>query len=194
MHAARSITDIDKFLGSLRQRPRAAAFDFLYDLVVAERSLIIPESFKPKVFDYFAARDASGETAESLAEVTRRLSAQKIIRIINKWTNEATQFNSLRASRPGVTRAEAGAEREQAHRFIEGARRHCDFCQPELYTPEDSFGRIRGDFCLSWDNLLAIGMSARITSWPMIIPAISGQRAEPSTANPLQSMLGKWID
>jgi hypothetical protein len=43
-------------------------------------------------------------------------------------------------------------------------------------------------------RVLEIGMRARITNWPTIIPAISGQRADPSMDSPRQSMLGNCID
>jgi len=73
---------------------------------------------------------------------------QKIIRVTNLITGEGALFNSLRSKRP-MTRFPS----RDLNSLVEEHRRGCPFCSPEDCTPEDSFGRIRGKYCLTAANL-----------------------------------------
>jgi hypothetical protein len=71
------------------------------------------------------------------------ISAQRIVRVDNRWTLEGTLFNELRARRPlaGVRRAPAGTVVQDP------------FADPKRQTPEDLFGRIRGRYCITASNV-----------------------------------------
>ncbi len=72
----------------------------------------------------------------------------KIIRVTNLITGEGALFNSLRSKRP-MTRFPS----RDLDSLVEEHRQGCPFCSPEDRTPEDSFGRIRGKYCLTAANL-----------------------------------------
>lgn len=73
---------------------------------------------------------------------------QKIIRTANLITGEGALFNSLRSKRP----ADCFREKD-LDSLVEEHRKNCPFCSPEDHTPEDLFGRIRGEYCLTASNL-----------------------------------------
>ncbi len=116
-------------------------------------SQIIPDSFKAKTLNYFGQRDSSGNIIESAEEAVARIEHQKIINITNQWTGESTLFNSLRADRPGIKGKDLKKEKEHIYKLIAESEKGCDFCQPEKYTPEDVFGRIRGENSITAANL-----------------------------------------
>ncbi len=68
---------------------------------------------------------------------------QKIVRITNKITLESTLFNELRAKRP-IEGKETKVDIESECKF---------FCDPLRMTPEDSFGRISGEYCITASNI-----------------------------------------
>ncbi|MBI4296935.1 MAG: hypothetical protein HY676_00200 [Chloroflexi bacterium] len=75
---------------------------------------------------------------------------QKIIKILNKVTLEGTLFNKLRASRPVSARERLGALAQ----IIDDSIRIVEpLDNPLAKTPEDTFGRVRGRYCLSAANI-----------------------------------------
>ena len=72
---------------------------------------------------------------------------QHIVKVINLITLEGTLFGRLRANRPMPAR-----DRGELRADIETSRGD-HFCNPEEQTPEDVFGRIRGDHCVTGSNL-----------------------------------------
>ncbi|TYO96922.1 hypothetical protein [Desulfallas thermosapovorans] len=79
---------------------------------------------------------------------TSEVENQKIVRVTNLVTGEGALFNNLRSKRP-VTRF----SEQELDALVEEHRRGCPFCIPEERTPGDSFGRIRGKYCITAANL-----------------------------------------
>jgi hypothetical protein len=150
-----SIMDLEKMVENLRVKDATAysTFKRIYRFDSGLGSQIIPDSFKAKTLNYFGQRDSSGNIIESAEEAVARIEHQKIINITNQWTGESTLFNSLRADRPGIKGKDLKKEKEHIYKLIAESEKGCDFCQPEKYTPEDVFGRIRGENSITAANL-----------------------------------------
>lgn len=80
----------------------------------------------------------------SVAEVEN----QKIIRVTNLITGEGALFNNLRSKRPMTFFPE-----QDLDALVDEHRQNCPFCSAEDRTPGDSFGRVRGKYCLTAANL-----------------------------------------
>lgn len=147
--------DLEKMVENLRVKDATAysTFKRIYRFDSGLGSQIIPDSFKAKTLNYFGQRDSSGNIIESAEEAVARIEHQKIINITNQWTGESTLFNSLRADRPGIKGKDLKKEKEHIYKLIAESEKGCDFCQPEKYTPEDVFGRIRGENSITAANL-----------------------------------------
>jgi hypothetical protein len=72
---------------------------------------------------------------------------QRVIKVTNRYTFEATLFNELRARRPLEARIPADLADEIAKTAPD------PFCEPYLNTPADSFGRVEGQFSLTASNI-----------------------------------------
>lgn len=151
----KSIMYLEKRVESLRETD-VKAYSMLkriyrFDFGVGYQ--VIPDSFKTKIFNYFGLRDDSGKIIETPEDLIARIENQKIIKITNKWTGESTLFNSLRADRPGIKGKDVEKEKNYIFKLITESEKGCDFCQPEKYTPEDVFGRIRGEHSITAANI-----------------------------------------
>lgn len=94
--------------------------------------------------------DAPPEMAAWLAERYGPVEAfreQRIVKVLNRYTGEATHFNPLRGHRP----IDSGAPVDLAAEV--SATRGDAFCHPEEATSRDPFGRIYGRFCRTAGNL-----------------------------------------
>jgi hypothetical protein len=76
-----------------------------------------------------------------------RVTNQKITKVTNLLTLEGALFNELRASRPMECRGG-----EQVREVITQSVGD-PFCRPETGTPEDSFGRVRGERSVTASNV-----------------------------------------
>ena len=150
-----SIIDLEKRIENLRETDKTAysALKRIYNIDFDEGHQIIPDSFKTKVLNYFGTRDDSGRIVDKTEEVVNRIEHQKIINIKNKWTDESTLFNSLRAYRPGIRGKDLEKEKNYIKNLISESEEECDFCKPEEYTPEDIFGRVHGKHSITAANL-----------------------------------------
>jgi len=72
---------------------------------------------------------------------------QRIVKVTNLVTLEGALFNGLRARRPLEARASSAAVREARSRVGD------PFCRPEQSTPEDVFGRVRGQHSITASNI-----------------------------------------
>ncbi len=72
---------------------------------------------------------------------------QRIVKITNLVTMEASLFNDIRANRPIETKSD-----ECFAKLVEESRGG-PFCNPLHYTPEDIFGRVRGSHCITASNI-----------------------------------------
>lgn len=77
---------------------------------------------------------------------------QRVTKVTNRVTLEATLFAGLRSRRPQDGEGGGGGERLAAE--IE-ATRDDPFCDPEHATPADTFGRVRGRHAISGANAAA---------------------------------------
>jgi hypothetical protein len=141
-----SILDWEEKVAELR-RSKSEVYDILNQIYLhysAEGTMIIPETFKDKALTYM------GDKSLPSSEALERIENQRILKIYNKWTGEGTVFNSLRAQRPGVVIENKSKKLEN---LIKETEKNCDFCNPEKYTPEDPFGRIKGEHSITASNL-----------------------------------------
>ncbi|MCX7623172.1 MAG: hypothetical protein RMK01_00260 [Thermomicrobium sp.] len=127
-----SIVWLPDALGALDTEVRRTFFD-LFDVDVTVGELVLPEHMRAWVERYFGSADA----------VTR----QRIVKVTNRWTLDATLFNELRARRPLEARIPAELADELARTAPD------PFCEPEYNTPEDVFGRIRGRYVITASNI-----------------------------------------
>lgn len=109
------------------------AFQDLFDVDVTVGELVLPEHMRRWVERYFGSVDA----------VVR----QRIVKVTNRWTLDATLFNELRARRPLEARIPAELADELARTAPD------PFCEPEYNTPEDVFGRLRGQYVITASNI-----------------------------------------
>lgn len=79
----------------------------------------------------------------SLAAVEK----QRIVKVTNLLTLEGALFNEVRAGRP--MDIAAGDSVSEAILRSSGD----PFCSPETGTPADSFGRVKGDYCITASNV-----------------------------------------
>lgn len=150
-----SILDLEKKKRHLRETDESS-YDLLkqiYHIRHGTGTQVIPDSFISKTHEYFGRRDSEGNITESEGDVLGRIKQQEIIKIRNKWTGEEALFNSLRADRPGIRKDYLNMERDYLKELISNSRDGCDFCEPTRYTPQDSFGRIRGEYSITAANI-----------------------------------------
>jgi hypothetical protein len=72
---------------------------------------------------------------------------QRIVKVTNTVTLESALFNELRARRPIEASSPSDAVMEARTRTGD------PFCRPEQATPEDVFGRVRGEHCITASNI-----------------------------------------
>ena len=130
--AARRIADLETYVAALPET-RRRIFDRIFHLHTAIGELVVP----PTMCDWV-------ESAFGDVESIRR---QCVIKITNLITMEGALFNPLRGTRPidFIPKDDVSASIEET---IGGP-----FCRPEELTPEDSFGRVRGEYCITASNI-----------------------------------------
>lgn len=127
-----SIVRLRDAVDALRPADRAL-FERLFRVDASVGELVPPEHMARWIERYFGSVDA----------VTR----QEVLKITNRWTLEETLFNELRARRPLEARIPADLEDEIMKTAPD------PFCEPELNTPADTFGRIRGRYSVTASNI-----------------------------------------
>jgi len=109
-----------------------ALFERIYRVSTATGELLPPARMRPWITRQFGSVDT----------VTR----QKIVKVTNLVTFEGALFNRLRASRPIEPREEKGIGP------LEGSGSD-QFADVRDGTPEDTFGRIAGRYCVTASNV-----------------------------------------
>ncbi len=127
-------------------------FNRIYSFYSEVGTLKIFPSMKPLFYSYFGERDDSGQLTSKVEDVIENLEKQRIINIFNEWTGQGTLYNSLRSKRPGMNRDHL-ENRIKLQHLIRNSGKNCDFCSPEKNTPEDVFGRIRGNYSITAANI-----------------------------------------
>lgn len=127
-----NVADLDDLLGRLGPEERAV-FDRIFRVTVAEGALIPPPEMHPWITRLFGSVEATLK--------------QKIVRVTNLVTLEGALFNELRSRRP--------IDMKDSLTLLEEIENHRGdpFCKPETGTPEDVFGRVRGQHCVTASNV-----------------------------------------
>jgi hypothetical protein len=128
----RQVVDLDRIVQELPDEQRHL-FERLYSVSATVGRLNPPDHMRRWIDKYFGGVDAVAE--------------QKVMKITNRWTLEGSLFNELRARRPLEARIPADLADEIARTAPD------PFCEPELNTPEDSFGRVRGQYAITASNI-----------------------------------------
>jgi hypothetical protein len=127
-----SIIELEKTISGLNDKDNELVNRFfLINTTVGK--LKLPEEMKPWAEKSFG----------SIAGVE----SQSIIKVLNRLTFESALFNELRAKRP----IEAKADEDAIKAINESVGD--PFCKPLTGTPEDSFGRVKGKYCISASNV-----------------------------------------
>lgn len=160
-----SILELEDKINTLKKEDeeKYRAVNSIFHVSSASGSMIIPASYQKKVLELFGKRDYERNITESKEEVIKRLESQKIVKTYNKWTGSGSLFNSLRAARPGIEPGEKASMRKKVDEYIKESEKRCEFCEPELNTPEDVFGRVKGKHCITGANI------AKYDAWSSII-------------------------
>lgn len=126
--ASGGITSLASILDSLPEEERVL-FERIYDCVESTGETRPPESMKPWLIEHFGSVD--------------RVVRQRIVRVFNRFTFEEAIFNGLRSSRPIRRRPERDS--------LEAGED--PLAEPLVTTPEDTFGRIEGRYCITAGNV-----------------------------------------
>jgi hypothetical protein len=122
------IGDLPRLASALREGDKQV-LERIYDITESEGRIRLPPTMRPWLEERF------GDIGE--------VELQRVIRVTNRVTLEEALFNPLRANRP----VEVGSA-YVAVEFDEDMLR-----DPLVWTPEDEFGRIRGEYCISASNV-----------------------------------------
>lgn len=160
-----SILNIEEKIDELKKEDNELyrILNNIFHISEATGSMKIPPTYFKRVVQIFGKKDDNGNIIESQEEVLNRIETQKVIKTYNKWTGSGSLFNSLRASRPGMKNEEIADIRKKLDESIKTSEKSCEFCYPEINTPEDVFGRIKGKHCITGSNL------AKYDAWSSVI-------------------------
>jgi len=116
--------------------PEKALFQRILRVDVAEGSLVPPDSMRPWIERYFASVEATLD--------------QTVVRVTNLVTGRGALFNPLRSQRPqGGNRVGAAIDLDAEF----GPATEDPLADPYSGTPEDTFGRVEGRFCVTAANI-----------------------------------------
>lgn len=160
-----SILELEDKVNTLKREDEKQyrAINNIFHFSSATGSMVIPGSYRKKVVQLFGKKDDEGNVIESEDEVIKRIETQKVIKTYNKWAGSGSLFNSLRAARPGMKEEEKADIRKKVDEYIKSTEEGCEFCNPEKYTPQDVFGRIKGKYGITGANI------AKYDAWSSVI-------------------------
>ena len=124
-----SIADLEGIVDSLPDEEKEL-FHRLYAINTTIGELKTSRQMEPWVEENFGSLEA--------------VKRQKIVKLTNHFTREEVLFNELRASRPHQSPNMGGIAAR-----LEGAREKDIFTSPQDSTPEDTFGRVTGKYCVT---------------------------------------------
>jgi hypothetical protein len=127
-----SILDLSALVGALGERERAV-FDRIIHVSESVGHLVPPDAMQPWIEKLFGSVEA--------------VETQAILKTTNLVTMEGTLFNALRASRPFESRQSEDLD------AIVNSGTGDPFCVPLEGTPEDVFGRVRGQHAITASNV-----------------------------------------
>ncbi|XP_071960108.1 uncharacterized protein [Antedon mediterranea] len=109
-------------------------FERIYDVKRRSGQIVVPDTFQTKLLKWLGNSE----------DLLREAKLQFITIIYNKYTNEETIFNPLRAKRPGVN--DQDDVETYLDELMQKSSKDCDFCAYEFKTAEDTFGRITSTY------------------------------------------------
>ncbi len=127
-----SVLDLPALVDDLGAEERAR-FDRLFRVSSVVGEMRVPESMRKWVEQRFG----------SVANVE----SQRIIKVTNLVTLEGSLFNEIRSSRPFEVH-----ESDSVDQVVRESRGD-PFCNPLTGTPEDPFGRVEGEHCITASNV-----------------------------------------
>jgi len=128
-----TITDLDKIVASLTPDERRL-FQRIFHLSVVSGRLNPPRTMHPWIEEHFG----------SVEEVVE----QRVVKVTNIITFEGALFNRLRGRRP----IDVEDELNIGVRVLE-ASKDDPLQDPRSNTPEDTFGRVEGESCITASNI-----------------------------------------
>jgi galactose-1-phosphate uridylyltransferase len=160
-----SILELEDRINTLKKEDKESykAINGIFNVSSATGSMKIPSTYRKRILELFGKKDHDGNIIESEEEVVKRIETQKVVKTYNKWTGNGSLFNSLRAARPGMGEEEKADIRKKIDEYIKSSEKGCEFCYPEINTPEDVFGRVKGKFCITGSNI------AKYDAWSSVI-------------------------
>lgn len=126
-----SVMQLDEIVAELPAEDRAA-FERVFHVSVSRGDLVPPEEMRSWIEERFGSVDLVRQ--------------QKIVKVTNVVTLEGVLFNWLRSARP-IWREELDLDAELAQ---DGGE---PFDDPYALTPEDVFGRVEGQWCVTASNI-----------------------------------------
>ena len=124
-------------------QPGRDRFDRLFEVVVGDARLVPPPDMEPWLARQFGS--------------VERVTTQRVVRVVNRWTWESALFNPIRAERPLDQRQSDNLDQQVAASIGDA------FCSPATGTPADVFGRIRGAASVTAANV------AKIDVWHAVV-------------------------
>jgi predicted HD phosphohydrolase len=128
----RNIVHLEELVGALSSEERER-FARVFQVNTTIGELRAPPSMHEWIQKYFGTVEA--------------VQRQRIVKVTNLITLEGALFNELRASRP--MEARDSGDLQQTIMSNAGD----PFCQPLEGTPEDVFGRVKGEHCITASNV-----------------------------------------
>ena len=127
-----AIVDLDELVAGLPHEERSL-FERVLHVAVTYGRLVPPESMHEWIREHFGRVEAT--------------QVQKIVKVTNLVTLQGVLFNWLRSSRPIWKAHELDVETELAR------GNHDPLANPYTDTPEDVFGRVQGQYCVTASNI-----------------------------------------
>lgn len=144
-----SITELESLVRSLPAEMREV-FGAIFHLSTTLGTAVPPEEMRDWIAGHFGSVDT-----------VRR---QRIVKVTNRFTMEGALFNSLRSRRPLEAPSGSGSS-PVAVEVVEAIERSFGgpFCHPEIQTPADVFGRVRGQSSTTASNV------AKYDGWHAVV-------------------------
>lgn len=132
MDCTGTILDLPALVEGLSAEQRTR-FDRLFLVSSVAGEMRVPESMR----EWVEKRFGSVESVET----------QRIVKVTNLVTLEGALFNEIRSCRPFEV-----CDSDSVDEVIRGSEGD-PFCHPLTGTPEDPFGRVRGEYCITASNV-----------------------------------------
>jgi len=129
-----TIADLDKIVASLTPKERRL-FQRIFQFSVVSGRLRPPSTMHPWIEKHFGA--------------VKEVAEQRVVKVTNVITFEGALFNMLRGRRP----IDVGDGIDIGDRVLEEEDHPCLLQDAMSNTPEDIFGRVKGESCITASNI-----------------------------------------